>query len=42
MMFKNELLIHVGEAFSRDSVSKISGTIIVKCLTVYTVHMFYN
>lgn len=42
MVFKNELLIHVGEASCRNSVSTISGTIIAKYLTVYTVHMFYN
>lgn len=41
MVFKNELLIHVGEAFSRNSVS-VSGTIFAKYLIVYTVHMFYN
>lgn len=40
MMFKNELLVHVGEAFSRDSLSTISGRIIVKYLTVNTVNSF--
>lgn len=42
MVFKNELLIHVGEAFSRNSVSTVSGTIFAKYLIVCTVHMFYN